>query len=575
VKELRRLLGFLRPFAGLTLLAVLAGFATVAAGVGLLGTSAYLIARAAQMPSIAELQVAIVGVRFFGISRGIFRYLERLTGHSVNLRLQARLREWFFAQVEPLAPAQLQDERGGDLLARVVVDIETLENLYVRLFGPALVALATTTAACVLVGFWHALFAVELFAGLLVCGWVAPWLAYHAQNSEGAKLVERRSALSGLLLEGIQGMTDLTAMNAQQQWLDLVQDEARQVGRLQQRMGRSNALLSAMNLCATHLTTWLVLVSGVGLASAGRLDGIMLAVVVLVVQASFEGVVGLTQAAGLMPATLTSARRIFEITEREPAVVDDGRVVKVIPQPGLEVRDLTFAYQVGLQPVLSDFQLTLPYGTRMGMVGLSGSGKSTLVNLLLRFWDYDSGSIRLGDVEIRRLTLPTVRAQFAVLEPRAHLFDASLRQNLRIGMQDASDERLTHALAQVGMADWLMALPGGLDAWLGEQGTQLSGGERQRIGAARALLKDAPIHIMDEPTAHLDKNTARAFMRLVLERTQGKSLLWISHQLDGLDELDQVVVVEAGRVVEQGSHRQLLLQGGAYTRLWQAQQGQV
>jgi ATP-binding cassette subfamily C protein CydC len=157
VKELRRLLGFLRPFAGLTLLAVLAGFATVAAGVGLLGTSAYLIARAAQMPSIAELQVAIVGVRFFGISRGIFRYLERLTGHSVNLRLQARLREWFFAQVEPLAPAQLQDERGGDLLARVVVDIETLENLYVRLFGPALVALATTTAACVLVGFWHAL----------------------------------------------------------------------------------------------------------------------------------------------------------------------------------------------------------------------------------------------------------------------------------------------------------------------------------------------------------------------------------------------------------------------------------
>lgn len=549
---LLQMLRFLRACRGWVLLSVLLGAATVACGIGLLGTSAYLIAMAALQPSIAVLQVAIVGVRFFGISRGVFRYLERLVSHSVNFRLLAQYRVWFYRSIEPLAPAGLQSYQSGDILARAVADINTLEHFYVRVVAPPVVALIATVGVCWLVGLAHWGFSLILTAGLLVNGVLIPLAAHFASRTVGAASVAARARLSAVLIQGLQGTADLVAFRQEKSLLAQLEHHSRAAAGAQTSLAWRGALTNAINLLVSNLTLWGVLLLGIFLSEQAGLDGVTLAVLALVTMASFEAVQPLGQAALHLGASLESGKRLIDLASQKPAATDPSQPCAPPEDSSISLRGVGFRYAPNLPWVLNGIDLEVAAGERVALMGPSGSGKTTLLNLLCRFWEAEQGEVRLGGRKVSELASRDIRANISLLSQGPYLFSATLRQNLLLAKPDASEADLLSALEQVHLLDWVKALPEGLDTWVGEHAQKLSGGERQRLGIARLLLQDAKIMLLDEPTSHLDTITARQVGQTLLNATRGKTVLWITHQRAGLEAFDRVLFLENGKIREAG-----------------------
>ena len=576
-----RLLALAAPFTGRMALAVLLGVATIGSGIGLLTTSAYLIAKAALQPSIADLQVAIVGVRFFGISRGVFRYLERLVSHDTTFRLLARLRVWFYAALEPLAPARLQHYRSGDLLARIVADVETLENLFLRVLAPPLVAVLVAALAAILVGSFHPALAVVLLGFLLLAGAGLPLLTRALSRSTGAALVGVRAELNAALVDGVQGVADLLAFGQEARHLALVDGLSRQLGDLQRRMARIGGLHSALSGLLLNLATLALLLVAIPLVSAGRLDGVYLALLVLAVLSSFEAVLPLPQAFQYLDHSLAAAQRLFEIADSASGIRDSGLGNDLvaaefrITNPELRIQDLRFAYEPGSPPALDGLNLDLPAGGLVAVVGPSGAGKTTLLRLLLRFWEYDQGRIELGGQDLRAYPEDELRRLFAVVSQRSHLFNDTVRANLLLARPEASEAAMIEAARQAQIHEFIASLPQGYDTFVGELGVRLSGGERRRLTIARTLLQDAPVWLLDEPTADLDALTERAVMDRLHALRAGRTTLLITHRLVGLEDADEILVLRAGRVVERGRHHELMQMGGLYRRLWDLQTQQL
>ncbi len=624
--DLWRLLRLVAPARGWMALAALLGFATVGSGIGLLATAAFIIASAALHPSVADLAVPIVGVRFFGISRGVFRYLERYVSHSITFRLLARLRVWFYAAVEPLAPAGLRQQRSGDLLARVIADVETLQHFYVRVVAPPAVAVLVAAAVWLLFSTYAAALAYVWLALLALAGLGVPLLAWRLGLAAGRELTAARAALTVQLVDGIQGLADLAAYGQDQAQLGRVRALNARLTAAQVRLGRVAALHGALATLLANLAMWAVLVVAIPLVAAGRLEGVYLPVLALAATASFEAVAPLPLAFQYLGHCLASARRLFEIVdavplettrvqvrpalqrranETKPPAGAPGSAPKGLcntgishPRPnppaspllsgegagvrgeahsvstaklGLVVRGLRFQYAPGEPPALAGVDFTLPPGGHLAVVGPSGAGKSTLVNLLLRFWDYEEGSILVGGRELRTYDDEEARRLFAVVSQRTHLFNATIRENLLLARPQAREADLIRAAERAQLHDFVRQLPRSYDTWVGEQGLLLSGGERQRLAIARALLKDAPFLILDEATANLDSLTEREVLRALAALREGRSTLTITHRLVGLAEADEVLVLRCGRVVARGRHADLLAQDGLYRRMWELQ----
>ncbi len=569
---LTRLVSLAVPYWHQVLLAAFLGFATIASGVGLMTTSAYLIARAALQPSIAELQVAIVGVRFFGLTRGIFRYLERNVSHQLNFRLLARLRVWFYRALLPLAPAGLMRHRSGDLLARTIADIETLENLYVRVMAPPLVAAMVGLMMTWLMGSVNLGLAGVLLSALAAAGLGLPLLARRLGQVSGQEMVRIRAELNHVLVDTIQGAADLLTFGGQTAQLNRIGALSRQLGRLQRRVASLGGLQDGLTGLLMNLATLAVLMLAVPLVRRGDIDGTSLAVLVVAVISSFEAVLPLPAAFQHLESNLEAGRRLFEIEDAEPMVRDSAHV-RPVPQPlpALGARHLTFRYAPDDAPALQDITFDLPPGGRLAVVGPSGAGKSTLVNLLLRFWEYGEGSLRLGSVELQDMAQEQVRAQMGVVSQHTCLFSGTVRENLLLGRPGASEEEIVMAAQRARLHDFVQSLPQAYATWIGEQGMLLSGGERQRLGIARAILKDAPVLILDEPAANLDAITERLLMEQLGEVMQLRSTLLITHRLVGLQDMDEILVLHAGRIVERGRHYDLIQYGGLYARMWQLQ----
>ena len=566
------LLGFLRPFIRQVALSVLFGAATVASGIGLFGTSAHLIASAALQPSIAMLQVAIVGVRFFGISRAVFRYLERLVSHSVNFRLLSGLRVWFYQQLEPLAPARLQDARSADLLSRAVADIETLENFYVRAVAPSLVALVVTLGLGWFVGGQAPRLAVLLAAGLLAGGVGLPVLAHLLARAPGRAVVEQRAVLNVSLLDVIQGLPDLLAFGQGEAQAARVAAAGRSLSRAQDGLGRAGALVNALGLLVAGLSLWGMLLLAIPLVRGGQISGVSLAVLALVTIASFECVTPLTQAAQHLESSLQAARRLFALVDMLPdgSTPTAGPITHLPDEPlALRIRGLTFSYPGRADAALTAFDLDLPPGKRVALVGPSGAGKTTLLNLLLRFWEYPAGSIMVNGLDLRRCDPQDLRSRVSVIAQTTYLFSGTLRQNLLLARPGASPADMERVVRQAQLGELVEHLPQGLDTWVGERGLQLSGGERQRVAVARALLRDASLLLFDEPTANLDAVTERCLLETLREVSLGRSVLHITHRLAGLEDMDEIVLLQAGQVCERGTHAELVEQGGVYAQMWQ------
>lgn len=567
MKTFLRLLTFLKPFAGWVTLSIALGVLTILSNIGLLGASAYLIARAALHPSIAVLQVAIVGVRFFGISRGIFRYFERLISHSVNLRLLGRIRLWFYQRLEPLAPAALMDSHSGDLLSRSVADIETLQDFFVRVVAPPVTALVVVAIASYFVGQFHPGLAGILLAGLMAAGIGLPALSGWISRKPAQQLLHRRAILTQAMVDGLQGMPDLVSFDRSANYLERFRGINDEIGCMQRRLSWSGGLTSGLNVLIVNLSMLAILASAILLASAGKIDGVDLAVLVLVTLASFEAVSPLGPAAQQLVASLQAAERLYAVADRTPAV-------KTLPVPSqapesmtILARNLSFCYDQASPFVLKDISIDLYPGKRLGIVGPSGAGKSTLLNLLLRFWDYEDGQIFLNGKDLKSYPAADIRAKTAVISQDTYLFTGSVRDNLLLACPTAAEQDLYRAIEQAQLSDWLNALPNRLDTWLGEHGVRMSGGERQRLALARALLREADLYLLDEPCSQLDPETENDLVHSLLEATAGKSVVWVSHSLAGMDAMDEILVLQRGRIVEQGSPGELLARKGIYAKM--------
>ena len=569
MKTFSPLFKIFKSFTGEILLSVALGIAAIGAGIGLMGTSAYIIASAALQPSISTLQVAIVGVRFFGLSRGVFRYLERIVSHSVNLRVVARLREDFYRRIEPGAPANLVSYRSGDLLQRVIGDLETLENFYVRVIAPFVVAAVVVLGVSLFVGGYAVELGILLAAGMILTGFLQPLVSLLLTRKLARQQVQARAQSSAKLVELLQSLEDLQAGNAQDHFYQGLRTEFQQSARTQVGLGWLTGVNNGMVFLLTNLTLLALLVLAIPLVNQGSINGVTLAVVALVAISSFEAVNPMSAAMQQFNASQAAAQRLFSIGEKElkPPSEQDG--LRNIKSPLIRFDSVSLVYPLAKEKILDQITFDLPYGKRIAVVGSNGAGKSSLVSMLLGFVQPAEGNLFLLGEETLRPGAEIIRPFLAVQLQSPYLFSDSVRKNLLLAAPEATDTRLLQVLAMVGLSEWVQSLPQGLDTWIGEHGEKMSGGERQRLSLARVFLQDKPFLILDEPTASLDAVNSQRVINAFLEEKSEAGMLVITHDLHWFPVMDEILVMEQGKIIERGTYEALLSQNSRFRKLYQ------
>jgi thiol reductant ABC exporter CydC subunit len=551
---LRRLLALAgAPVTRVTLAAVLGALAVVF-GVGLMATAGYLISRAAERPAILSLTVAIVAVRFFGLARPVVRYLERLVSHDVAFHSLGHVRARVYERLEPLAPAQLRELRQGDLLSRLVADVDALQNLYLRGLGPPLVALLAGAVAVGAAAAFVPAAGVVLACGLVVAGTGAPLVETRLGRREARAAASARGELTSEVLDVLRAAPELVVYGRVDDRLDALRASDATLVRGARRAAFADGAGDVVRLAVTGLTVAGMLATAASARADGSLDRVLIAMLALLALAAFEAVQELPRAARELGETFASGRRLLEILDREPAVIDRPEPAE-LPAGAVSValEDVRVRYGPDERPALDGFNLTLVPGRRVALVGPSGAGKTTAVNLLLRFLDPEAGRVTIAGRDLRTLRQDDIRRTIAVAAQEGHLFSASIRNNVLLGRPEATDAELEAALARAGIRDWVRSLPEGWDTLVGEEGRALSGGQRQRLVVARALLADAPVLVLDEPTAHLDGPTAARLILDVLDATTDRAVLLITHRPEGLDAMDEVVRLDPHDAIAAGA----------------------
>ena len=613
LRALARVARAARARRGRLALTVALGAGAVLAGAALLATSGALISRAALRPEVLSLLVVIVAVRAFGMARALLRYYERVVSHDLAFRLLADLRSRFFQRLAPLVPGDLGGIRGGDLLSRFVADVDQLQHLYLRALAPPLVAAVAIVACAAAAAVVLPAAGVVLAAVLLLAATAVPWLTARTVATAAGRQAQARAALTALLVETAEGAPELAvAGRAAQRRAELRAADAG-LAALGRADARAGALAVGLGTLLAGCGAVAVLLVAVPAVHDGRLDGVLLAALALLALAAFEGVEPLGAAARHLRACAAAAARLETLTAREPRVQDppapralpaDGPLVfehvtvrlplaadvtatsheraggarlhpvqrdpdDLVPHAtSLSLRDRSVPSGTRPSPVehdcsscagdcgpgstriLDDVSLTVAPGERVVLVGPSGAGKTTLARLAARLTDPDGGRVLLGGVDLRDAAQADVRAAVLAVTQEARLFTTTVRENLLLARRSASDAELRDALAAAGLGAWLTAQPAGLDTVVGEDGAQLSGGERQRVVVARALVSHARFLVLDEPTAHLDPDTARALMRDLDAAAGDRGLLVITHDPALVARADRVVELRGGRLAE-------------------------
>jgi thiol reductant ABC exporter CydC subunit len=570
---LRRLLGLTTAAWPQLGLAVLTGFGTLACGIGLLATAAWLISRAAEHPPVLELSVAVVAVRAFGLGRGALRYTERLVSHDAVFRVLTDVRVQVYQRLEPLAPGGLPSARSGDVLQRLLGDVDSVQDLLLRGVVPvltgALTALVTVIFAAVLLPVDGLVLAVTL----LLAGVLVPWLTARAGRDGALRVAPARGALAGEIVDTLGGAADLLVTGAVDDRLARVDALDGELTRAARSSASALGLGAALSSLGTGAAVLGALVVGIPAVHDGRLHSLLLAVLVLLPLAAFEAVQPLPAAVAQMMTARLAAARLFAVLDAD-LPVHEPVTAATLPtgRQDLQVHGAGVRYHRGQAWALRGVDLTVPAGSRVAVVGPSGSGKTTLLLALLRFVELDEGRLTYGGVDLAGCSGDDVRHRIGACLQDAHVFATTVRGNLRVARPDASDAELEDALRQARLLDWVRTLPAGLDTVVGQAGSAVSGGERQRLSLARALLADPDVLLLDEPTEGLDAEAEAELMADLLAATQGRTTIVVTHRLTGLQHVERIVVLQDGRISQQGGHDELIAVPGWYAAAWEQQQ---
>ena len=548
---IKRLLKLMRPWWGWMLLGTLLSLLTIIANISLMALSGWFIATMA-MAGITGASVNYftpsAGIRAFAIIRTASRYGERLVTHEATFRLLATLRTWFYEHLEPLAPAILQNYRSGDLLSRIRADIDALENLYLRILAPLLVAAITSLVILLFLWQYSIVLALIELALLMVAGIAVPLVINNLAHQASTRKIETTSELRSAVIDSTQGMSELLIYGAAEKQAERVNALSEQLLEDQQHLAKLNGgSQSALGLCA-NLSMWLMLIVAIPMVSAGSLAPANLPMLALFALASFEAIMPLPLAFQTLPGTLAAARRLFDIVDTQPAVMEPLSPVAIPERFDIDINNVSLRYPNSQQNALESINLSIPQGTHLAIVGPSGSGKSTLINALMRFWPVESGEIRLGGININQLSGEHLRTEVAVATQQSTLFNSTIKRNLLLAKRDASDEEIQRVCKLAQIHDFIDTLPEGYETWIGEAGHKLSGGQIRRLGIARALIKPAKVLILDEPGEGLDSVTEQKMLQAIIENARDRSLILITHHLVGLDNMHQIIRLEQGHI---------------------------
>jgi ATP-binding cassette subfamily C protein CydC len=554
-------------------LGTLSGLLAVASAVGLLALSGWFISAAAYAGLTAITAQLFnffhpgIGVRIFAIGRTLARYVERIVSHDATFRILQSLRSWFYRHLEPLAPSRLMNFRSGDILNRIVADIDALDNLYLRVFSPSVIAL---TMSVLVVGFlWLFDPVISMVTALFLsmAGFWVPLMAMRLGEGCGHELAQHLSDLRIRIVEGLQGMPELLVFGAHNRHLDTVKQSSRALLKSQLRMsqilGLSQALLTLISGLAVLATLYLAVI----LVNRDVMDGPGMALVTLAVLASFEAVFPLPAAYQYLGRMREAGRRLLEIVDSKPEVIFPGRSVTRPRHFGLRFENVCFRYNQKAGWALRDVEFQVHPGRRVAVIGETGSGKSTLIHLPVRFSDPDIGCIQIGGVDVCNFGESDLRRHISVVAQQPHMFNATLRENLLMARPGAGEDELLEALKFAQLLSFVSDLPDGLDTWIGEAAKLLSGGQARRVAVARAILHNGPLWVLDEPTEGLDPVTEGRMMAAIKAQTVDRSLLLITHRLIDLHWMDDIVMLDKGRIVAQGTHEELLIGNSQYASM--------
>lgn len=556
------------------LLGIILAILTLLASIGLLTLSGWFLA-GTSLAGFAGIysfnyMLPAAGVRGAAIFRTAGRYFERLVSHDATFRVLSHLRVFTFKKILPLSPGGIARFRQGELLNRLVADVETLDHLYIRVISPIIAAFVVIMAIMFGLGLIDARLANTLGGIMLTLLIVLPFVFYYAGKPIGRDLTDLRGQYRTVLTSMLQGQAELTVFGALPRFRqNLAQLEAKWLHR-QAQQANLTGLSQSLMILASGLTATLILWLAAGGIDNSFMPEALIALFTFCALAAFEALAPVTVAFQHLGQVMTSATRISHLIEQKPDVTFPEKGGEKNNSATLTMHNICFTYPTQPMQVINHVDLTIEAGQHIALLGKTGCGKSTLLQLINRAFDPTHGTIRLNNLPIADYDEATLRSMMSVVPQRVHVFSHTLRENLLMAKEQATDEELKHVLQQVGLGQ-LLENDEGLNAWMGDGGRQLSGGEQRRLGLARALLHNAPLVLLDEPTEGLDADTEQQILALLHQHCQGKAVLMITHRLHGLDKMDKICVMDGGKIVETGTHASLLQQQGHYAKFHQRQ----
>ncbi|ENG1333044.1 cysteine/glutathione ABC transporter ATP-binding protein/permease CydC [Salmonella enterica subsp. enterica serovar Schwarzengrund] len=539
---------------------------TLLASIGLLTLSGWFLSASA-IAGFAGIysfnyMLPAAGVRGAAITRTAGRYFERLVSHDATFRVLQHLRIYTFSKLLPLSPAGLARYQQGELLNRIVADVDTLDHLYLRVISPLVGAFVVIMIVTLGLSVLDVTLAITLGGIMLLTLFIMPPVFYRAGKNTGQNLTHLRGQYRQQLTSWLQGQAELTIFGASKRYRAQMEATELQWHEAQRRQSELTALSQALMLLIGALAVMLMLWMASGGVGGNTQPGALIALFVFCALAAFEALAPVTGAFQHLGQVIASALRITELTEQKPEVTFPQAETPAPEKVTLTLRDVSFRYPDQPINALNALSLQANPGEHVAILGRTGCGKSTLLQLLTRAWDPQQGEILLNVLPLSSLSESALRRTISVVPQRVHLFSATLRDNLLLAAPNASDEALSDMLRRVGLENLLE--DSGLNSWLGEGGRLLSGGELRRLAIARALLHDAPLMLLDEPTEGLDATTESEMLELLADVMREKTVLMVTHRLRGLARFDQIIVMDDGRIIERGTHAELLAGQGRY-----------
>ncbi len=589
---MRALLPFLKLFKHqwlMMLTGLFLSITTLIAGIALLSLSGWFLSASA----VAGLALVTAqsfnyftpggGVRFLSMMRTASRYGERLATHEATFKLLTQLRIWAWRKVLPLSARNMQALRQGELLNRLVADIDTLDHIYLRLLTPMLSALLMIGGLYLFVAWIDAKLALILCFSLLLIWLILPWIFYFLGRIPGIKQLESKRLLRIRILEYIQGLAEISLFGANDRFRErLAQSEAALLDS-QRAMANVMALSQAALILCHGVVVVLTLYAAASGIGEHQPPGPMLAMIAFMALTCIEILMPVAGAFQHLSSCVNAAGRINELVDQTPGIVFNNQNKTPVKQGALQLKNIVFSYKNESEKILKGINLSIQPGEKVALLGQTGCGKSTLLSLITREWEPDSGSLLLDGIEIEAYSQQALTEGLSFVSQRIYLFSGTLRSNLTLAQPDVAesatgaaqkateninDQLLIAVLEKVGLSV-LTQVENPLDIWIGEGGRQLSGGEQRRIGVARVLLRDAPLLLLDEPTEGLDKRTEREILALLFEFARNKSVLMISHRLTAMTKMDKIHLMEDGVLRVSGRHTDLLAKDEYYASLHQ------